>query len=72
MLFKGLNNMSHQLVSDNILSVKLHHGNSLDFPQHLDSRHQAGITLVREIDLGNVARDDKFGIAPHAREEHLI
>ena len=67
----GLDDPLHQLVAHHVALVEVHEGDALDLAEDAQRLDQAGRTAVRQVDLGDVAGDDRLAAEADARQEHL-
>src|SRR5262245_61734029 len=66
-----LHDLLHELVSDDVSLVEPDEGNPLDPSDDLDRFHQPGRPARRQIDLSDVAGDDRFGAEAEPSQKHL-
>src|ERR1051325_9826215 len=71
MLIVGFDNVLHQLVTNHVPLVEVDELDALDVSQNLPYPDQARNPFRRQIHLGNIARDNHFGMKPEPREKHL-
>ena len=71
MSFEGFHDVLYQPVTDDVAVVECDDPDTVDPFQHLHNGHQTRIATPRQVDLRDVAGNDKPGVAPHAGQEHF-
>ena len=71
LLIERLDDMLNQLVTYDIALVELHKADALDALHGVHRAYQTAVALVWQVDLCNIARNDKLGVTAHTRKEHL-
>src|SRR4029077_12135486 len=66
-----LDNSLDQAVTHNVAFIEIDERDALDIADHFDGFDQAGAALIRQVNLRDVAGDDRFGIEAQASEKHL-
>src|SRR5215469_6315187 len=70
-LVVGAHDPLHQVVAHDILFPKEVEGEPLDVLEHSHGFQQPALARVGQVDLGDVARDHRLGVEPHAGYKHL-
>ena len=71
MLLVGLDDAGHQRVTHHVAGLEAVEGDALDVLQHALGLHQTALAGRGQVDLGDVAGDDRLGAEADAGEEHL-
>src|SRR6185437_8149543 len=61
----------NKIVADNVALVEVNDGDAFDLADDFDGFDEAGTALAGQIDLRDVAGDDRLGIKTEARKEHF-
>ena len=69
--FVRFDDLLHELVAHDVALVEMHERDALDVADDPHRLDQAGRAAGRQIDLRDVARDDRLGAEAEARQEHL-
>src|SRR3954452_9963856 len=67
----GLDDALHEAVAHHVGAAEAHEVDALDPVEDVANDDKAGVVLLRQVDLGDVARDDHLRVEAQAREEHL-
>src|SRR5439155_24950588 len=69
-LFVGGDDALHQGMSDDVSLGDLNHADPFDAPQGMLRLDQSGFLVRRQIDLSDVAGNDRFGTEAKAGQKH--
>lgn len=57
----GLDDVLHQRMTDDVNFRKMNEADAVNFSQNVFRFNQSGFFILRQVHLGNIARDDRFG-----------